>query len=128
MPAHYRPNASWLANNLVYNVIRQFDTAVGAAFWTNLTTDRPAQLYSRDALEAEAMSGTPLVGGTKILVYGDLSQFCITDRIGMAVEFIPHLFSKNNNRPTGSRGWFAYYRTGSDLVNPTGVRVLNVTP
>ena len=51
LPAHYRPNASWLANNLVYNTIRQFDTAGGAAFWTNLTTDRPAQLYARDALE-----------------------------------------------------------------------------
>jgi predicted phage gp36 major capsid-like protein len=44
----------------------------------------------------------------------------------MAVEFIPHLFSKNNNRPTGSRGWFAYYRTGGDLVNPTGVRALAI--
>jgi predicted phage gp36 major capsid-like protein len=44
----------------------------------------------------------------------------------MAVEFIPFLFSKNNNRPTGQRGWFAYYRTGGDLVNPTGVRALQV--
>jgi HK97 family phage major capsid protein len=128
LPAHYRANASWLANNLVYSVIRQFDTAGGAGFWTNLTTDRPPQLYARDALEAEAMSATPLVGNTKILIYGDLSQYIICDRIGMAVEFIPHLFSKNNNRPTGTRGWFAYYRTGGDLINPVGVRVLNVTP
>jgi HK97 family phage major capsid protein len=125
LPAHYRPNASWLANNLIYNKIRQFDTAGGAAFWTNLTTDRPAQLYARDALEAEAMSGV-VASGNMIGIYGDLSQFVITDRIGMAVEFIPHLFSKNDNRPTGTRGWFAYYRTGSDLVNATGVKVLKV--
>lgn len=82
LPAHYRPNASWLANNLVYSVVRRFDTAGGAVFWTNLTTDRPPQLYARDALEAEAMAGTPLVGGTKVRVYGDLSQYCITDRFG----------------------------------------------
>lgn len=128
LPAHYRPNASWLANNLIYNKIRQFDTAGGAAFWTNLTTDRPAQLYARDALEAEAMSGVVATTSpkTSILVYGDLSQFVITDRIGMAVEFIPHLFSTSHNRPTGTRGWFAYYRTGSDLVNPSGVRALAV--
>ena len=62
-------------------------------------------------MEAEAISGI-VASGNPILVYGDLSQFVITDRIGMAVEFIPHLFSKNNNRPTGTRGWFAYYRTG----------------
>jgi HK97 family phage major capsid protein len=128
LPAHYRANASWLANNLIYSVIRQFDQAGGAAFWTNLTTDRPPQLYARDALEAEAMSGTPLVGNTKILIYGDLSCYLICDRIGMAVEFLPHLFSKNNNRPTGTRGWFAFYRTGGDVINSTGLRVLNVTP
>ena len=110
LPAHYRPSASWLANNLIYNKIRQFDTAGGAAFWTNLTTDRPPQLYARDALEAEAISGI-VASGNPILVYGDLSQFVITDRIGMAVEFIRHLFSTTHNRPTGTRGWFAYYRT-----------------
>lgn len=128
LPAHYRMNASWIANNLIYNKIRQFDTAGGAAFWTNLTTDRPPLLYGRDALEAEAMSSVIATTSpkTQVLVYGDLSQYVITDRIGMAVEFIPHLFSKNNNRPTGSRGWFAYYRTGGDLVNPTGVRALAV--
>jgi HK97 family phage major capsid protein len=128
LPAHYRPNASWLANNLIYNKIRQFDTAGGAAFWTNLTTDRPSQLYSRDALEAEAMAGVVATTSPKsqILVYGDLSQYVITDRLGMAVEFIPHLFSTSHNRPIGQRGWFAYYRTGGDLVNPVGVRALQV--
>jgi HK97 family phage major capsid protein len=125
LPAHYRPNASWLANNLIYNKIRQFDVAGGAGFWTNLTTERPAMLYGRDALEAEAMSGQ-VAGGNQILLYGDLESFVIVDRIGMAIEFLPHLFSTAHNRPTGTRGWFAWYRTGSDLVNPTGVRLLTV--
>jgi HK97 family phage major capsid protein len=30
LPARYRSRASWLANNLIYNLIRQFDTAGGA--------------------------------------------------------------------------------------------------
>ncbi|CNG99042.1 phage major capsid protein%2C HK97 [Mycobacterium tuberculosis] len=60
------------------------------------------------------------------LIYGDFSNFVITDRLGMAVEFIPTLFG-SNRRPTGQRGWFAYYRTGSDSVNDNAFRLLNVT-
>jgi HK97 family phage major capsid protein len=128
LPAHYRADASWLANNLIYNKVRQFDTAGGAAFWTNLTTDRPPLLYGRDALEAEAMTGVVSTTSPKsiILLYGDLSQFVITDRIGTVTELIPTLFSVGHNRPTGQRGFFSYYRVGADLVNPTGVRALAV--
>jgi HK97 family phage major capsid protein len=128
LPAHYRMNASWLSNNLIYNKIRQFDTAGGAAFWTNLTTDRPPLLYGRDALEAEAISGTVATTSPKtvILVYGDMESFVVVDRIGMATEFLPHLFSTAHGRPTGTRGWFSWYRVGSDLVNPQGIRALQV--
>jgi HK97 family phage major capsid protein len=38
LPARWRRNASWLANNLVYNKIRQFDTAGGNASGRNWET------------------------------------------------------------------------------------------
>lgn len=129
LPARYRPNASWLANNLIYNLIRGFDTYGGGGFWTNLNTDRPPMLLGKPALEAEAMDGTITTSGAAAnyaAVFGDFENFVITDRIGMAVEFIPHLFHTSNNRPSGQRGWFAYYRTGSDSVNDGGFRMLNV--
>jgi HK97 family phage major capsid protein len=129
LPARYRANASWLANNLIYNKIRQFDTSGGGGFWTNLNADRPPQLFGRSALEAEAMDGTITVAGAVsnyVLIFGDFSNYVITDRIGMSVEFIPHLFHTGNNRPSGSRGWYAYYRTGADSVNDDGFRMLDV--
>jgi HK97 family phage major capsid protein len=125
LAARYRAAASWLGNNLTFNKIRQFDTARGGGFWTDLTGDRPAMLMNRDALESEAMATTTTTG-SKILIFGDWSQYVICDRIGMAVEFIPQLFG-SNNRPTGSRGWFAYYRVGANITNGDAFRLLSVS-
>lgn len=127
LPARYRANASWLSNNLIYNKIRQFDTARGGGFWTDLNAERPPQLIGRSAVEAEAMDG--VVNATQdnySLLFGDFENFVVTDRLGMAVEFIPHLVGANR-RPTGQRGWFAYYRIGSDVTNSNGFRLLDVT-
>lgn len=127
LPARYRQNASWLANNLIYNKTRQFDTAGGAGLWAHLGEGRPRVLLERDVLEAEAMDGTIDAGAENYaLVIGDFRNFVITDRLGMAIEFLPHLVGANR-RPTGQRGWFAYYRTGSDSVNDNAFRLLDVT-
>ena len=129
LPARYRPNAAWLANNLIYNKIRQFDTAGGAGLWERVGADRPAQLLGRPALEAEAMDGTITTSGAVsnyVLVFGDFSNYVIADRIGMTVDFIPHLFSTSNNRPTGQSGWYAHYRVGADSVNDGAFVLLDV--
>jgi HK97 family phage major capsid protein len=127
LPAHYRASASWISNKLVYNKIRAFDTAGSSAFWTNLTTDRPPQLLNRDALEAEAISGI-VASGNKILVYGNLeAAYTIVDHVGGQItELIPMLFNTSHSRPSGQRGWFSYFRQGSDLVNSQAVRCLAI--
>lgn len=129
LPARYRANASWLANNLIYNKIRQFDTQGGAGLWARLGEGRPDGLLGRPALEAEAMDGTVTTSGAVsnfILVFGDFSNYVIADRVGMTVELIPHLFHTSNNRPSGQRGWFAHVRMGADSVNDGGFRLLDV--
>jgi HK97 family phage major capsid protein len=129
LPARYRSQASWLANNLIYNLVRRFDTAGGGGYWTNLNSDRPPLLMGKPAYEAEAMDGSITASGAVAnyaAIFGDFSNFVITDRIGTSVEFIPHLFHTSNNRPSGQRGWFAHYRTGSDSVNDGAFRLLNV--
>ncbi|MEU3899743.1 phage major capsid protein [Streptomyces sp. NPDC045251] len=123
--ARYRRNGSWLGNNLVYNKIRGFDTAGGSSFWTNLGNGTPEQLLGRRVLEAEDMAGT-VATGNELLVFGDFRNYVIADRVGMTVEFIPHLFHTANNRPSGQRGWFASYRTGADSVNDGAFRMLTV--
>jgi HK97 family phage major capsid protein len=65
-------------------------------------------------------------------IFGDFENFVIADRIGMTVEFIPHLFRQTTagagfGQPTGQRGWYAYYRTGSAVVNTAAFKLLNVT-
>lgn len=129
LPARYRAGASWLANNSIYNLIRRFDTQGGAGLWTTLGNDRPAELLGRNALECEGMDGTVTTSGAVsnfILIFGDFSNYVIADRIGTTVEFIPHLFHTSNNRPSGSRGWYAYFRSGADSVNDDAFRMLDV--
>lgn len=135
LPARYRSNASWLAHRKVYNAVRKFDTQGGAQLWERIGAGMPGELLGRRALEAEAMDGVWGGSGASeslILVYGDFSNYVIADRIGMTVEFIPHLFRQTTagsgfGQPTGQRGWYAYYRVGADSVNDAGFRVLNVT-
>lgn len=129
LPARYRKRASWLANTLIYNLIRQFDTAGGAGLWTTLGNGTPERLLERPVGEAEAMDGTITTSGSVhnySLIFGDFSNYVIADRIGMTVEFIPMLFHTANNRPSGQRGWYAYARMGADSVNDKGFRMLDV--
>ncbi|GLW32268.1 phage major capsid protein [Actinoplanes regularis] len=133
LPARFRRGASWLATNNFYNRARQFDTAGGSSLWAQLGDGRPANLLGKPVYEAEDMDGA--INATQenyMSVFGDFSNYVIADRIGMTVEFIPHLFQQTTagsgfGRPTGQRGWFAYYRTGADSVNDGAFRMLNVT-
>ena len=128
LAARYRPNASWLANNLVYNKTRQFDTAGGNGLWAQLGDGRPPVLLGRKVAEAEAMDGVINSSAENYaLIFGDFGQgFVITDRLGMQVEFVQTFFGANR-RPSGQRGFFAYYRTGSGVTNPDAFRLLDVT-
>jgi len=128
LPARYRTGASWLANRGIYNLVRQFDTNGGAQMWERIGADVPPQLLGRPALEAEDMDAAfdpAATGDNHLVVYGDFSNYVIADRVGMTVEFIPHLVGANR-RPTGQRGWWAYYRVGADSVNDAAFRMLNV--
>lgn len=128
LPAKWRRRASWLANNAIYSKVRQFDTSGGGGFWTNLNGDRPPLLMGRNAIEAEAMDDTITTSGAAhnySLIFGDFSNFVIARRLGMTVELIPHLFGANR-RPTGQRGWVAWYRVGSDSINDNAFRMLDV--
>jgi HK97 family phage major capsid protein len=127
LPARYRANAAWLANRAIYNDIRQFDTSGGAGLWERLGADVPSQLLGRPALESEDMDSSPGTAGSNyVLIVGDFENYVIADRIGMSIEFIPHLFATGNNRPSGQRGWYAYYRVGADSVSDSAFRMLDV--
>jgi HK97 family phage major capsid protein len=125
LPARHRnhPSAAWLANLAVYNDAREFETTNGASVFPEIAEGR---LLGRPILEAEQMDDTWGSGENYVLVFGSFDRFVIADRIGTTVEFIPHLFG-SNRRPTGQRGWWAYFRAGSDVTDTGAFRLLNVT-
>lgn len=128
LPARYRMNASWVANKRIYNLVRQFDTQGGAQMWERIGNGQPNELLGYPALESEDMDGSwdaTATANNYVLAYGDMSNYVIADRIGMTIEFIQNLVGANR-RPTGQRGWFAYYRVGADVVNEAGLRLLNL--
>jgi HK97 family phage major capsid protein len=127
LPGRYRPNAAWLANRGIYNAIRQFDSSGGTNLWERIGADVPPLLLGRKALESEDMDGVVTAAAENyVTVYGDFDNYVIADRIGMSIEFLPHLVGANR-RPTGQRGWYAWYRVGADSVNDGAFRMLNVT-
>jgi HK97 family phage major capsid protein len=127
LPARYRARAGWFAHRYTHNLIRQFDTAGGAGLWAdNLREGVPSTLLSRPAYEAEAMASTITAAADNLLLlYAESESFVIADRVGMTVEPIQHLVG-SNQRPTGQRGFYAYARSGSNVVNAGGARILRV--
>jgi HK97 family phage major capsid protein len=127
LPARYRKNGSFLANRAIYNDVRQFDSNGGAALWERLGADVPPLLLGRPAYESEDMDGVISTTEDYILVFGDFDNYVIADRVGTTVEFIPHLLHTSTNRPSGQRGWYAYFRAGADCVNNGAFRLLHST-
>jgi HK97 family phage major capsid protein len=126
LPARYRPNASWLANNAWYNLVRGFNVQ---GQWTEIGADRPALLMGKPAYESEDMDGVITAAADNYMaVFGDFSNYVIADRVGMTVETIQHLLDGSTpSVPTGQRGVYCYYRVGADSVNDGAFSMLNVT-
>lgn len=127
LPERHQVGASWLANRKTYNLVRQFDTNGGASLWVQLGNGIPPELSGQPAYRSEDMDGTINAGAENYLMaYGDFSNYVITDRIGFSIEPIAHLFGVNG-RPTGQRGFYAYYRTGADSVDDGAFVLFNCT-
>jgi len=126
LPAKHRARSTWLANYRIYLAIKALDTSLG--MWRDPANGAPPELYGRPIAEAEPMDG--VINATQdnlVLIVGNFDNYVIADRIGMNLEFVPHLFATANNLPSGQRGWFAWYRTGANSVNDAAFRMLNVT-
>jgi HK97 family phage major capsid protein len=134
LPPRFRPNASLVMNRAIAQRIRQFDTAGGANIWIDnlrLGLDNQVPTPGRygsavlgySSFESSAMASA-LTTGNLIAVLGDFRYYVIVDRIGLTIETIPHLFDVTNNRPTGQRGLYAYWRNGAGVVSAAAFRVL----
>lgn len=117
----FQQNASWVANLAILNALRQMETSNGALKFPSLQDSVPT-LLGRPIRELSTMDNT-VAAGKNLLVYGDFSQFVVTQRVGSAVELVQHLFGANQ-RPTGQRGVYYWGRWGSDSINDAAFRML----
>ena len=127
LPPRYRVNGAYLADSAILDRVRQFDTVgSSAAIWVDsLQEGTPARLLGRPVYEASEMAET-ITNGTKIALYGDFSRYLIADRVGLTIEVIQHLFGANQ-RPTGQRGLYAYWRNGAKVLDANAFRALTGT-
>jgi HK97 family phage major capsid protein len=123
LPARFRHDAKWVMSLPIINRTRQFDTAGGSSYWTNLGQGAPEQLLGGNVYESTTMAAT-ITTGSKMAVYGDFSQYAIVDRIGVSMLFEPMVKDPTTGRPTGQSGWFSFWRVGADALVPGAFRVL----
>ncbi|MAT06266.1 MAG: phage major capsid protein [Acidimicrobiaceae bacterium] len=128
LPARFSANATWQAHIATMNTYRQFETSNGAHQFPELRQN-PPYLLGKRFHENSNMDGTinaAADGNNYALIYGDVRRgFFIVDRVGATLELIPNLTGENG-RPTGQRGAFLWFRTGSKVVVPQALRLLDV--
>ncbi len=87
--------------------------------------DRGGDFLGRPKVEWSTMA-TGATTGTKLLVAGNFKVgYKIVDRLGMSAELIPHMMG-TNRLPLGTRGLYAYWRTGAAVVAKNAFRYLEV--
>lgn len=136
LPARFRRSgrAAMVANMVWYNAIAAFETTVnvGSLISTNPAnmsgdfTVRGYPAYESSDMDAVLPNAAATADNFGI-VFGDFSQgYYIVDRVGLNVELIPHLFHTSNNLPKGQRGFYAWFRTGAEVVNPAALAMLSI--
>lgn len=121
---------SQVAELSTLNYMDQFETTNGARLFPFLGAANPTLLRKR-VVENSNVAAYSDVDDTQtadnpILFVGDWSNYVILDRVGMSIEYIPHLFNTTSNRPDGTRAWYAFWRVGADSINDGGIVVMNI--
>jgi HK97 family phage major capsid protein len=128
LPARFSGNATWQSHIATANTFRQFETTNGAHAFPELRENN-GSLLGKPWFENSNMDGAIDAAATEnnyALLYGDVAKgFFIVDRVGSTLELIPNVMGANN-RPTGQRGALLWFRTGSQVVVPQALRLLDV--
>ncbi|MET0306294.1 MAG: phage major capsid protein [Solirubrobacterales bacterium] len=123
LPPRFQANAHTLMALAVSNAA--YRLVGGGSTEPSLFAEDRSTFLGKPWAELSTLDAT-IATGKNVAVYGDIAAgFKIVDRVGLTVEVIPHLFGENN-RPIGARGFYAYWRTGSKVVNKAALRTLKV--
>jgi HK97 family phage major capsid protein len=130
LPPRWRGNgATFLGSLQTLNKIRQLNAGTAAyqsTFWADFGAGTPPNLIGYPIYEVSDMDTTIVSGSNDdVLLFGDVSQYYIIDRIGMEIAYNP-LVVGASRRPTGESGWVAFWRTGADVVTSNAFRLLRL--
>jgi HK97 family phage major capsid protein len=120
----FMANARFAGNPGMINRIFRF-TPAGSTTEPQAMPTREGPLCGKPVIEWSTMVNTTTTG-SRVLILGDFSNFYIADRLGMTAELIPHLFGTTANLPSGQRGLYAYWRTGTVVAAANSFRYLEV--
>jgi HK97 family phage major capsid protein len=128
LPARFSNGATWQSHIAIGNMVRQFETTSGAHEFPELR-EMPAHILGKRWYENSGIDGTfdpAVTANNYVALYGDVAKaFYIVDRVGSTLELIPNLVGANQ-RPTGQRGALLWFRTGSAVVVPEAMRMLDI--
>lgn len=121
LPPRFSAGARWVANIAVINAISAFETTAGNLKFPEVRND-PPRLLTKPLHELSKMSADMSTAASRFLAYGNFEHYVIVDRVGSTLEILPGYGA--NQRPTGQRHAFLYFRTGGDLIVTTAVQVI----
>jgi HK97 family phage major capsid protein len=121
------PGVAWVAQIATINRLRSLDQYGGSSFWVNLNADQPERLLGKPIYESPSLIPVGTGGGTAVgsatAIFGDFSKMYIVDRVGSTMLFDPMLKGAGTgNVPTGTQGWFYYWRVGSGVATANAFR------
>jgi HK97 family phage major capsid protein len=121
----WRRNANFLAAKSTYNALRKA-TDANDNFWASFGGGLPAEMIGYSVYENNSFDTTVVSGSDDyVLLLGDFRQYLIADRIGTTLMYEPMVLG-SNRRPTGQAGWFAYKRTGANVLTSNAFKLLKV--
>lgn len=138
LQARFRKNAKFVANITWYNAIRAFETTIstgallsGYSVQGSVGGPNMLSLAGFPAYESSDMDSVlPDAAATADnfgLLFGDFAAgYYIVDRVGLNIELVPTVFHTSNNRPSGQRGFHAWFRTGAKVVNAKAISMLSI--
>jgi len=108
----YRARATWVTSDTLVKMIRKLKDSDGQYIWQpGLTAEQPDRILGRPVIVTE---GHPTVAAeAKSIMFGDLSQYYIADRIGMVMKRLNELYAAN-----GQIGFQFMRRVDAKLVDP----------
>jgi HK97 family phage major capsid protein len=126
LPDRWEPRASWLAHRAIYSEAERLDRAAGGgSVYRPLAAGAPNVLLGYPRFNSSTMESDYTTDTNRVAIFGDFKQFIIGDKIGLTVEFVPHVFD-GSGYLTGQRALFAYWRTGSVVAIDSAFRVLTI--